>query len=139
MVICVSLRMTASAEAPSAPMELPAILQARGQDGNGERVGVSMGADTKANTRGGGALELGDSRLFEDGSERGGALVSDVVFIEAAKHGGGWGSGRRGVSMGADMEANTIWGGGALQLLEHAVPLDAARNDDGGGNDKPLA
>ena len=41
--------------------------------------------------------------------------------------------------MGADMEANTIWGGGALQLLEHAVPLDAARNDDGGGNGKPLA
>ena len=36
--------------------------------------------------------------------------------------------------MGADMEANTIWGGGALQLLEHAVPLDAARDDDGGGD-----
>ena len=41
--------------------------------------------------------------------------------------------------MGADMEANTIWGGGALQLLEHAVPLDAARDDDGGGNAQPLA
>ena len=27
-----------------------------------------------------------------------------------------------------------LWGGGALQLLERAVPLDAARNDDGGGN-----
>ena len=25
-------------------------------------------------------------------------------------------------------------GGGALQLLEHAVPLDAARDDDGGSN-----
>ena len=33
----------------------------------------------------------------------------------------------------------TLWGGGALQLLEHAVSLDAARNDDGGGNGKPLA
>ena len=43
------------------------------------------------------------------------------------------------MSMGADTKANTIWGGGALQLLEHAVPLDAARNDDGGGNAKPLA
>ena len=63
---------------------------------------MSMPADTKANTRGGGALERGDSRLFEDGSERGGALGSDVVETEAAKHGGGWGGERRGVSMGAD-------------------------------------
>ena len=30
-------------------------------------------------------------------------------------------------------------GGGALELLEHAVPLDAARDDDGGGNAQPLA
>jgi len=29
-------------------------------------------------------------------------------------------------------------GGGALQLLEHAVLLDAARDDDGGGNAEPL-
>ena len=28
----------------------------------------------------------------------------------------------------------TLWGGGALQLLEHAVLLDAARDDDGGGD-----
>ena len=39
------------------------------------------------------------------------------------------------MSMGADAKANTIWGGGALELLEHAVPLDAARDNDGGGND----
>ena len=45
------------------------------------------GADTKANTRGGGALELGDSRLFEDGSERGGAIVSDLVDADTAQHG----------------------------------------------------
>jgi hypothetical protein len=32
-----------------------------------------------------------------------------------------------------------LWGGGALQLLEHAVPLDAARDDDGGGNAEVLA
>ena len=48
-----------------------------GQNGNSERVGMSMGADTKA--KGGGALELLDLRLFEDGGERGGALVADVV------------------------------------------------------------
>ena len=41
--------------------------------------------------------------------------------------------------MGADTKANTIWGGGALQLLEHAVLLDAARNDDGRGNAQILA
>jgi hypothetical protein len=48
--------------------------------GNGERVGVSMGADTRANTAsGGGAPQVGDLRLLEDGGERGGALVSDPV------------------------------------------------------------
>ena len=40
--------------------------------------------------------------------------------------------------MGADTKANTIWGGGALQLLEHTVPLDAARDNDGGGNAQPF-
>ena len=48
---------------------------------------VSRGADTKANTGGGGALELGDSRLFEDGSEHGGAPVSDVVVADTAGEG----------------------------------------------------
>ena len=32
-----------------------------------------------------------------------------------------------------------VWGGGALQLLEHAIPLDAARDDDGGRDAVPLA
>ena len=41
------------------------------------------------------------------------------------------------MSTGADTEANNS-GGGALQLLEHAVLLDAARDDDGGGNAEPL-
>ena len=35
------------------------------------------------------------------------------------------------VSTGADTKANAMWGGGALQLLEHTVPLDAARDNDG--------
>ena len=33
---------------------------------------------------------------------------------------------------GADRKANTPGAGGALELLEHTVPLDAARDDDGG-------
>ena len=52
-------------------------------------VGVSMGADTKANTRGRGALEVGDLRLLEDSGERRGALGQDVVGRETAR--GGWG------------------------------------------------
>ena len=39
--------------------------------------------------------------------------------------------------MGADTKANG--GGGALELLEHAVLLDAACDDDGGGNAQTLA
>ena len=47
-----------------------------------------MGADTKANTLwGDGALEVGDLCLLEDGSERGGALVSDVVANETVGEG----------------------------------------------------
>ena len=42
---------------------------------------MSAGADTRANTAsGGGAPQLGDLRLLEDGGERGGALVFDMVF-----------------------------------------------------------
>jgi hypothetical protein len=49
----------------------------------------STGVDMKANTHsgGGGALELGDLRLLEDGSERGGALGSDIVALEPARQG----------------------------------------------------
>ena len=46
---------------------------------------VSAGADTKANTYGCGALEVGDHCLLEDGSERGGALGSDVIAPETAR------------------------------------------------------
>ena len=46
---------------------------------------MSTGADTKR-TRGGSALELGDLRLLELGSKRGGALVSDLVELDTAKH-----------------------------------------------------
>ena len=56
LVMFVSLRMAASAVAPLAPMPLLLRLRARGaedgNDGNCERIGVSMGADTKADTLG---------------------------------------------------------------------------------------
>jgi hypothetical protein len=57
---------------------------------------------------GGGALELGDLRLLEDGSERGSALVSDVVVFETASEGWGGDGEKLGVSMGIDKKANTL-------------------------------
>ena len=45
---------------------------------------MSRGADTTANTRGGGAHQLGDLCLLEDGGEHGGALMSDLVKAETA-------------------------------------------------------
>ena len=55
--------------------------------GNGERVGVAMGADTKANARAAGALEVGDLRILEGGGEREGALVSDLILSETVSEG----------------------------------------------------
>ena len=46
---------------------------------------MSAGANT---LRRGGAREVGDLRLLEDGSKRGGALESDLVFSETASMGG---------------------------------------------------
>ena len=42
---------------------------------------------TQKRTLWGGALEASDLRLFEDGSERGGALVSDAIVPETARDG----------------------------------------------------
>jgi hypothetical protein len=68
-----------------------------------------MGADSarKRTLWGSSALEMGDLRLLEDGSERGGALVSDYVVSETASEGWGGDSERVGVSMGIDTKANT--------------------------------
>ena len=41
-----------------------------------------------ARERGGGALEVGELRLVEDGSERSGALGTDVVVYEAVRERG---------------------------------------------------
>ena len=48
---------------------------------------MSAGADKKATLWGGGALEVGDQCLLEDGSERSDALVSDAVASETASDG----------------------------------------------------
>ena len=88
LVIIVSLRTAASAEAPWTPMPSPQRLQ--GMSGGSERAGACQWALTQRGTLwGGGAPEVGDHRLVEDGSERNGALVSDVVASETASEGQG--------------------------------------------------
>ena len=49
---------------------------------------LCQGALTRKRTlRGGGALQVCDLRVLEDGSQRGGALVSELVVIETARDG----------------------------------------------------
>jgi hypothetical protein len=73
---------------------------------------------------------MGYHRLLEDGSERRGALGSDVVVEETADEGRS-GDGERvaSVSMGTDRKANT-WElvrapSGRLQRLQRRVALEA--------------
>ena len=87
-----------------------------------------MGTDAKANTSGGGALELGDSRLFEDGSERGGALVSDVVAADTAGEGRSKDGERASLSRGADTKANTVYGAVAHSSEVTALPLSTSHS-----------
>ena len=86
-VICVSLRMAASAEAPLSPIALPERLQRVGKVGRAREQACQRALTEKRTLRGGGALQVLDLRLFEDGSERGGTLESDAVAIETASDG----------------------------------------------------
>ena len=105
---------------------------------------MSAGADTKANTTVGGALERGHRASLEPLAQLGDAFrgvgavakhadAAELVVGQAATWEGGiqcqWALTRK----------RTLWAGGALELLEHAVFLDAARDDDGGRNAQPLA
>ena len=71
--------------------------------------------------RGGGALEVGDHRLLEDGSKRGGALDSNEVGFETASEGWDGDVERVGVSM--DRKANALGRRGALKR-GHCAPLE---------------
>jgi hypothetical protein len=100
-----------------------------GRCGDGKRVAsMSTGADSarKRTLWGSSALEMGDHRLFEDGGERGGALVADRVASETASERGGGDGERVGMSMGIDRKANT---GAAAHLSEvTALPLSASQS-----------
>ena len=86
-VICVSLRTAASAEAPAPLMPLNERLVEACGARDGERAAMSKGAGTKGVLWGGGGPQGGNLRLLEAGSERGGALVSDIVQIDTANKG----------------------------------------------------
>ena len=78
---------------------------------------MSMGTLTQKQTLwGGGAPQVSDNRLLEDGSERGGALVSDMVVVETAGEERSEYGERVGVSMGIDMKANT-WAAAHFRLV----------------------
>ena len=77
----------------------------------------------------GGALEIGDLRVLEDNSERGGALVSDEVVPETASKGQDGDGERVGVSTGADRKANALRAGAGAHLSEvTALPLSPAHS-----------
>ena len=73
-------------------------------------------------TKGGGALEVRDLRLLEDGSECGGALVSDVVAPETASM-GEVGAARDQARQWALTEGRTL---GAGSSAERPTPAIAA-------------
>ena len=84
---------------------------------------------------GGGALEVGDLRFVEDGSQRSGTLGSDVVASETASEGQNWNGECVGVSMGPDTKANTQDAvvrapGGLLEKLQRRVALEALSESD---------
>ena len=82
-----------------------------GQNGNSERVGVSMGADRKANTQGGGARERGHGTPLERLAQIGDALHGVGAFalpIDAAELVIGQTAKGEGVSTGADTKANAL-------------------------------
>ena len=55
--------------------------------GIGEREEACQWALTRKRTLWGGALEVGDLRILEDGGKRGGALISDVILGETVSEG----------------------------------------------------
>ena len=96
------------------------------------------GAHAKAITLYGGALELGDLRLLEDGGERGDALDSDAVVPQTVSEEQSGDGERSGVSMGADTKANTIGCVAAHLSLEILVSLRTAASAEAPSAPMPL-
>ena len=90
-----------------------------------------MGADRKRTLWRGGALKVCDVRLFEDGGELGGTLVSDVVVLQTVSEEQSGDGERSGVSRNADAKSKTRElvraTGGLLERLQRRVALEALR------------
>ena len=105
---------------------------------------MSTGADTKANTQelvreGGDLLERLQRRVaLEALRESSSSFGAKLVALQTASTGVPVEAGTD-ACQGALTLKRTLWSDGALQLLEHAIALDAACDDDGGGDAQPLA
>ena len=102
-----------------------------------------MGADRKANTWGGGALEAGDPRLVEDGSKRNGAFSSDLIPTKTVSE-GGQDEKRRKACQWALTQKRTLgsWrfeAGGLLERLQRRVALEALCNCGSSFGTEPVA
>ena len=87
LVIFVSLRMAASAVMPLFPIPFLLRLRARGKMETVREKACQWALTRKRTLWGGGALEIDDIRLVENGSQRGGALGSDAVVCEPVSEG----------------------------------------------------
>ena len=83
----------------------------------------------------GGALEIGDLRLLEDGSERSDALVSDLIQLKTASKERGGNGGRASVSTGADKKSNASRGSGALEVGDLRLLEDSGERGGTLGSD----
>ena len=93
-------------------------------------MGAGLGAEgcqwaltQKRTLWGSGLRQGGDLRLLEDGSESGGALVSDVVAPNTASEGQDGDGERVRVSMGADRKTNALVREGPAYLSDCSVEL----------------
>ena len=68
------------------------------------------GRGHKSERLGGGALQVGDLRLLEDGCERGGALVSDPVPSETASEGRSGNGEKASMATGVDTKSEHLGG-----------------------------
>ena len=118
--------MAASAEAPLYPISLLLRLRARGAVGMVREQACQWALTQKRTLRGAAHLRW---VIFVslDGSERGGALVSDVVVEETASE-GGIGMVREQACQRALTGKQTLLGGGALKRGLTALPLSASHS-----------
>ena len=83
-----------------------------------------MATDTKGNTLGAGAREVGDLCLHEDGTNRSGTLSSDVIASETASEGWSGEAMRKQVCQRALTGKQTLVGGGGALERGHSAPLE---------------